>query len=199
MLWLCRSPVPCYVTGWYLVFDVATLTDILLPDPDMYTPVLAILYLLFDIWYRYLPCYAYYLISDTGSCHAMLITWYLIPVLAMLYLLFDIWYRYLPCYTYYLISDTGTCHASLDTWHTATWYQYTWPDIVTPDWILLHRTPYFFAYSWLSLLRGLDYYTVTRHSVLLYSCIPKPLKKGDFWYYTPVDPRNRIIMNIGLL
>ena len=102
---------------------------------------------------------------------------------------------------------TGTCHASIDTWHTATWYQYTWPDIVTPDWILLHQTPYFFAYSWLSLLRGLDYYTVIRHLVLLNSCtpillnscIPEPLKKGDSWYYTPVDPRNRITTNIGLL
>jgi len=108
----------------------------------MYIPVLAMLYLLFDIWYWYLPCYAYYLISDTGTCHTIFDPWYLTTVLAMLYLIYDLWHRhtvfiptldmlYLILDPRYLISDTGTCHASLDTWHTATWYQYTWPDIVT--------------------------------------------------------------------
>ena len=68
-----------------------------------------------NIWYRYLPCLS--LDIDTGTCHAILIIWYLILVLAMLCLLLDIWYRYLPCYTYYLISDTSTCHAILITWY----------------------------------------------------------------------------------
>ena len=141
----------------------------------MYTPVLVMLYLLFDIWYRYLPCYTYYLISDTRTCHATLITWYLLSVLAMLYLLFDIWYRYLPCYTYYLISDTGTCHAilivcyltpdiiTLDTWHAITRYWYTWSDIVAPVLYCIFMTITFTG-TWH------DYYTVTRYLVLLNSC-----------------------------
>ena len=173
MLWrvwyVCRSPVPCYVTGWYLVFDVATLTDILVTWPDMYTLVLAMLYLSLDIWHRYLPCYTYYLISDTGTSHAMLITWYLIPILAMLdlsldiwhrylpCLSLDIWYRYLPCYTYYLISDISTYHATLIAWYLTpdTWYNNTWhltcyhPVLVHLTWyygtcIILHIHDYYF-------------------------------------------------------
>ena len=75
------------------------------------------LYLLFDIWYRYLPYYT--------------ITWYLTPVLAMLYLTHDTQHRYFPCYiwpmipntgylscyTWHLISDNGTCHAIFDIWY----------------------------------------------------------------------------------
>ena len=63
-----------------------------------------------------------------------------------------------------------------------------------------------FAYSWLSLLRGLGmiiillpdiWYSWT--PVLLNSCILEPLKQGDSWYYTPDDPRNWLTMDIGLL
>jgi len=57
--------------------------------------VLAMLYLLFDIWPRYLPC----LSLDIWYCY--------LPCL-----LLDIWHWYLPCYTYRLIPDTwycGTC------------------------------------------------------------------------------------------
>ena len=144
------------------------------------------LYLTYDTWHRYLPCYIWPMIPNTGTLHIILHIWFMTPAHGIYtdtwYVIFATWsttldirHRYLPCYTYHLISDTGTCHASLDTWHSATWYQYTWPDIVTPDWILLHRTPYFFAYSWLSLLRGLDYYTGTRHLVLLNSCTPELL------------------------
>ena len=156
------------------------------------------LYLLFDIWYRYLPCYAYYLISDTGTCHAILITWYLILVLVILYLLLDIWYQYLPCYTI-------ACYLT--------------PDIITLDMLspgtgtldLISWHLYYIAYSWLLLLWGLGmiiillpdiWYSELMYSwtpVLLNSCISEPLKKGDSWYFTPVDPRNRITMNIGLL
>ena len=149
---LCRSHVPCYVTGWYLVFDVATLTDILVTWPGyVYTGT----------------CHAYYLISDTGTCHAILIIWYLITVLAMLCLSFDIWYQYLPCYTYYLICAIGTCHAILiacyltldiitfDTWHAITRYWYTWPDFVALVLFYIFMTITFTG-TWH------DYYTVTR-------------------------------------
>jgi len=160
------------VTGWYLIFDVVTLTDILVTWP----------------WYIY-----------TDTCHAILITWYLTPVLAMLHLSLDIWHRYLPCYTWRL-----TCYHSFDMLS---------PGTSIFDMILWHLTGYYytrhlylFAYSWLSLLWGLGmiiillpdiWYSWTL--VLLNYCIPKPLEKGDSCYYTPVDPRNRITMNIGLL
>jgi len=111
--WLCRSPVPCYMTGWYLIFDVATLTDILVTWP----------------WHVY-----------TGTCHAILIIWYLILVLTMLCLLLDIWYRYLPYYIWPMIPNNGTCHVILDIWfmtpahgiYTDTWYVIfdTWSTIL---------------------------------------------------------------------
>jgi len=65
------------------------------------TPVLAMLI----TWYRYqyLPCYTYYLISDTDTCHAILIA---------CYLTLDI--------------------ITFDTWHAITRYWYTWPNIVAP-------------------------------------------------------------------
>ena len=110
--------------------------------------------------YRNLPCYTYYLISDTGTCHAILIIWYLILVLAMLYLLLDTWHRYLPWYTYYLISDTGTCHAIFDPWY------------LTPVLAMLYLTRdtwhwYLPCYTW-----HLD--AGTCHAIL------------DTWYITPV-------------
>jgi len=169
---LYRSPVPCYVTGWYLIFNVVTLTNILVTwpwhvytgtchaifdtwyptsvlsmlylPPDIghrylpcyicqwyQTTVLAMLYLTHDTGHRYLPRYIWHMIPDTGTCHAILATWYRTPVLAMLYL--PTWYRtpvlamlylthdtghrYLPCYIWHMISDTGTCHAIFDTWY----------------------------------------------------------------------------------
>jgi len=54
--------------------------------------VLGMLYLLFDIWYRNLPCYTYYLISDTGTCHAIR-------------LISDAWYNN----TWHLTWYCGTC------------------------------------------------------------------------------------------
>jgi len=120
-----------------------------------------------DIWHRYLPCYTYYLISDTGICYAMFITWYLIPVLTMLYLLCDIWYRYLPCYTYYLISDTGTCHAMLITWYLTPVLVMLSPVTSTLDLILWHL--YYITYSSLLLLRGLGMIIILL-SDIWYSC-----------------------------
>ena len=117
------------------------------------------------------------LISHTGTCHATLITWYLTPVLTVLYLTVD-------------MLSPGTSIFDLILWHL-TGYYYT-------------GHLYFFAYSWLSLLWGLEYYIVTRHLVLLNSCTPELLyswnpEKGWLRYYTPVDPRNKITMNIALL
>ena len=159
--YLYRSPLPCYVTGWYLIFDIVTLTDILVTWP----------------WY-----------ICTGTCHAILITWYLTPVLAMLHLSLDIWHRYLPwsltCYHLVLVY--------------LTWYCDTWLDIITPDTcISLHIHDYHFYGDLIITLSPDIWYSWT--PILLNSCIPAPLEKGDSWYYTPVDPRNRITMNIGLL
>ena len=112
--------------------------------------------------HRYLPCYTYYLISDTGTCHAMLITWYLIPVLAMLYLSLDIWHRYLPClsldiwhrylpcYTYRLIPDT--------------WYNNTW-HLTCYHPVLIHLTWYCGTYI---ILHIHDYYFYGDLAFLLY-------------------------------
>ena len=127
-----------------------------------------------------------HLISDTRICHAILITWYLTPVFVMLYLSLDIQHRYLPCYTCHLISYTCTYHAILITWYLTPVLAmlHLTLDILPPgtntlDLILWHLTGYYYtghlyflAYSWLSLLRGLDYYIVTRHLVLLNSWTP---------------------------
>ena len=50
------------------------------------TPVLAMLYLAHDNRHRYLPCYIWHLIYDTGIWHVIFATWYITPVLAMIYL-----------------------------------------------------------------------------------------------------------------
>jgi len=65
---------------------------------------------IFDTWYsnRYLPCYIWPMIPDTGTCHAIFDTWYPTLVLAMLYLTYDTWHRYLPCYTWHMIYNIGT-------------------------------------------------------------------------------------------
>jgi len=208
---LYRSPVPCYVTGWYLIFDVVTLTDILVIWPwYIYTgtchayylisdtgtchailiiwyliPVLAMLDLSLNIWRRYLSWLS--LDINTGTCHAILVIWYLIPVLVTLYLLFDIWYRYLPCYTYRLLPDTWYNN----TWHLTcyhlvlvhlTWYCGTC--------IILHIHDYYFYrnLAWLLYcyqIFGTPELLYSWSPVLLNSCIPEPLKKGDSWYYTP--------------
>jgi len=186
------------------------------------TPVFAMLYLSLDIRHRYLPCYTYHLISDTGTYHAILITWYPTPIFAMLHLSLDIRYRYLLCYTYHLIPNTGTCHAILITWyltpvltmlyltvdmllltwHAITWYQYTWPDIVTPDWLLFYLASVLYCIFMILTFTGtwlLYCYQTFDTPVLLNSYILEPLKKGDSRYYSPIDPRNEITMNMELL
>ena len=100
-------------TSWYMIF----------------APALTMLYLAYDIWHQYLPCYTWRMISDTGTCHAIhlisdtsichaiLNTWYMTPVLDMLYLTYDTWHQYLPFYIWHMIPDIGTCHAIFDTWY----------------------------------------------------------------------------------
>jgi len=110
-------------------------------------PVLVMLYLILDIWHQYLPCYIWHMISDTSTCHAIFDTWYPTPVLAS--------------YTWHMIYDTSTWHVIPDTWYLT--INMLSPGTSTHDMILWHLTgdyytwhPYYLAYSWLSLLRGLD-------------------------------------------
>jgi len=105
-------------------------------------------------------------------------TWYLTP---------DTWYAI----TWYWIFDKYTWYVTLDTWHAITWYWYTWPDVVIPNWILLHLTPVLHCLFMIITFTATwhDYYTATiwyswTH-VFLNSCILEPLKQGDSWCYTP--------------
>jgi len=92
----------------------------------------------------------------------------------------------------------------------ATWYWYTWPNAVTPEWILSHMTPVLYCLFMIIALRGLDmilyYYQTSGTPVLLNSCALELLYSWTpvtgrllilySWYYTPVDSRKPIIMNI---
>ena len=122
--------------------------------------------------------------------------------------------------TWHLISDTW--HLISNTWQLTychlivslcyhlilihlTWCCDTWLDTIISD------TCITLPDSWLSLLRGIDIIILLLPDilypwtpVLLNSCalellIPEPLEQGDSWYYTPVEPRNWLIMDIGLL
>ena len=96
-----------------------------------------------------------HLISDTGTWHVILDTWYLTHdiwhrYLTCYYLTPEVWHRYLTCYTWHLILDTwyltlalgmlyltpDIWYMTLDTWHAITWYWHIWPNIVTPERIL---------------------------------------------------------------
>jgi len=217
----------CYT--WHLIHDTWYLTPVL----DILS--LDTWYLTLDIWHRYLICYhltpdTWHLISDTGTWHV--ITWHLTPdtwcltlVLDMLSLdtwclTLDIWHRYLTCYTWHLILDTWYLTLVLDMIYLTpdTWYMTL--DMLshstsTLDLILWHLTVYYhtwhlyyFAYSWLSLLRGLDMIIILLQDIW-YSCAPELLYSWTpvtgrllilfSWCHTPVDPRNWLIMDIGLL
>ena len=124
-------------------------------------------------------------------------TWHLIP-------------KYLTCYhltldPWHLISDTGTSYYHLipDTWHLIfdTWQLTCYhllvmlsPDTSTLDLILWHLTD---TYTWhlycifmIITFTGTwhNYYTVTRHLVLLNSCAPELL-----YSWTPVKGRLLIL------
>ena len=135
------------------------------------------LYLTHDIGHRYLPCYIWHMIPDTGTFRAIFDIWYLTPVLTMLYLILDIWHQYLTCYTCHLIYDTGTWHMlspSPSTLDLILWpligYYYTW--------YLYYRA--YYDYHFYRDLAWLLYYYQTSgtpellyfwNPVLLYSCI----------------------------
>ena len=127
------------------------------------TSILTMLYLTHDIRHRYLSCYTYYLISDTGICHTILNTWYRYLHRHMIYNTDtchaipdpDIWHRYLPCYIWHMIPNTDTCHAIFDTWYLTPvlamlylthdiWHRYllcyTWPWYMTPVLAMLNLT-----------------------------------------------------------
>ena len=82
---------------------------------------------------------------------------------------------------------------------------------MTPDWILLPLTPVLHCIFMIITFTGTwhDYYIATEHLVLLNSCAPellytltpetRSLLTLCSWYYTPVDPRNRITIDIRLL
>ena len=100
----CFIPCQCHSSFYYLIYDVVTLTDILIiwhwyVILDTWYPTLALdmLYLTPDTWH---------LIPDTGTWHVILDTWYLTLTLDMLYLTLDIWHRHLTCYIWHPILDT---------------------------------------------------------------------------------------------
>jgi len=130
----------------------------------------------------------------------------------------DIWHQYLICCTWHLIPDTW--YMTLDDWHAITyltcfhmelahltWYCDTWLDTSTPDTcITLHIHDYHF-YGDLAWL--LYCYQTSGTPELLCSCAPELLYSWTpitgrlltlcSWYYTLVDPRNWIIIDIRLL
>jgi len=179
---LYHSPVPCDVTGWYLIFDVVTLTDILVTWP-------------WHIYTWYLACYIWHMI------HTILNTWYLIPVLAMLYLLLDIWYRYLPCYAYYLIPDTGTCHVIFDIWYPTPVLAMLYLPLDMWHWYLLwHLTCYHLVLVYLiwccDTCISLHIHDYHFYGDLIIILLP------DIWYsWTPVylNPWKRVIPDTILL
>ena len=160
----------------FIPFLCTLLCDRLIPDICCCDSHRHISYLTLTCIHRYLPCYIWHMIPDTGTCHAIFDTWYPTPVLAMLYLLFDIWYRHLPCHTYHLISDTGTFHATLDIlppgtntlglilWHLT--------DTITPDTCTsLHIHDYHFYEDLIIILLPDIWYSWT--PILLYSWTPE--------------------------
>ena len=179
---------PLILYTWYLtlVLDLLYLTPDtwhgtslyeLIYDVDIDMLLLDTWYLALDIWHRYLTCICLtldtsHLISDTGTCHVILDTWYLT---------LDIWHRYLTCYhltpdTWHLIYDTWrlTCYHLLDLCYHLV-LVHIWPDIVTPDWILLRLTPVLHDIFMTITFTGTwhDCYTTTRPLVLLNSCTPE--------------------------
>jgi len=94
-------------------------------------PVIAMLYLLLDIWHRYLPCYTYCLISDTWYNNTWHLTCYH-PVLVHL-----IWYCgtciILHIHGYYFYGDL-------------TWLLYCYQIFGTPE--LLNTCTPELLYSW---------------------------------------------------
>jgi len=89
--WYRHRYLPCFT--YYLISNIGTCHAIFITW--YLIPLLAMLYLLLDIWYRYLSCCTYYFISDTDTCRAILIACYLTPDMITL----DTWHA---------ITGTGT-------------------------------------------------------------------------------------------
>jgi len=130
---------------------------------------------LLDIW----CCNSAFNSPDTG----MLIIWHWYVILDTWPLTLDIWYRYLTCYN--LILDTW--HLRSNIWQLTCYHlildicyhlvRHTWPDVVTPDWILLYLTLVLYCIFMIITFTGTwhDYYAVSRPLVLLNSCAPELL------------------------
>ena len=101
--WYRHRYLPCYI--WYMIS----------------TLLLAMLYLLFDIWYQYLPCYTHRLISDTWynntwhlTCyHSVLVhlTWYCAPILYYIFMTITFtgtWHDYYPVTRYLVLLNSCT-------------------------------------------------------------------------------------------
>ena len=136
--------------------------------------------------HRHLTCYTWHAIYDTGTRYVILDTWSTTR---------DIWHRHLICCTWYLIHDTwyltpvldmsyltpdlDTQYMSHASTHLACFHmvQVHWPDIVTPDRILLPLILVLYGIFMTITFMGTwhDYYIVTRYLVLLNSCAPELL------------------------
>jgi len=137
----------------------------------------------------------YFLIPCHMTCHSHVVWSLYLNVLLYFpwHLTPDIWYLILDIIsldTWHMLS-LGTDTFDIISWHLTGFY-YTW-----------HL--YYIASSWLSLLRGLDMilycYQTSDTPELLYSWTPKIWRLLILysWYYTPIAPRNWIIMDIVLL
>ena len=112
--------------------------------------------------------------------------------------------------TWYLISDIW--QLTYYTWYMtlATLYQYPWPDVVTPDTCItlpIHDYRFYGDLAWLLYCTRHLVLLDSSSPVLLNSCTSELLYSWTLeigrvmilysWYYTPFDPRNWLIMNIG--
>ena len=116
----------------------------------------------------------WHLISDTGTWHV--ITWHLIP--DTWYMILDNWHAitYLTCFHMVLVHLTWCC----DTWQLASYHLILdicyylvlthWPDIVTPDWILLHLTPVLHCIFMIITLTGTLIWLIIPLPNIWYSC-----------------------------
>jgi len=111
----------------------------------------AMLYVICDTWYWYLPYYIWHVIPDLDTCLATLITWPWTPILDMSYLTPAIDTRYMLYF--HVVQIPG-------------------PDIMTLDQTLPPLIPDYMTYSWLSLLRGHDMIIILLLPDIWYSWTP---------------------------
>jgi len=153
---------------------------------SVFTPTPDTLYLIYNLWLRH-SIFTLALGIYTG-------TWYLIPVPR--HLIFR--HRY----SIYVILDTWSWHPVYDILScgtsTLTWHCDPWPDTTIPDTCIIWHIHDYHFYGDLTWL--LYYYQTFGTPELLYTWTPEIGKLLTLLLnYTPVDPRNRITMDIGLL